>query len=129
MNNIGNIIRSERMRQNLTCRELGKLSETSAATVSRLENNKRIPRIKTAMKILAALGIEEIPIIEEHKEPNAKIVNPNGLIPTLENAIMLTNGTDPYSVGMKNGMIYALSLITGSTPVFDDSLKGEKIDE
>lgn len=125
MNNIGNIIRTERMQQNLTCRELGKLSGTSAATVSRLENCKRIPRIKTAMKILAALGIKEIPITEKRKEPNVEIVNPNGLIPTLENAIMLTNGKDPYSVGMKNGMTYALSLITGRVPVFDESLKGE----
>lgn len=125
MNNIGNIIRTERMRQNLTCRELGKLSGTSAATVSRLENSKREPKLKTAGKILAALGLEEMPITEKYKEPNAEIVTPNGLIPTLENAIMLTNGTDPYSVGMKNGMIYALSLITGRVPVYDESLKGE----
>lgn len=125
MNNIGNIIRTERMRQNLTCRELGKLSGTSAATVNRIENGKRKPKLKTARKILAALGLEVMPITEKRKEPNAEIVNPNGLIPTLENAIMLTNGTDPYSVGMKNGMIYALSLITGRAPVYDESLKGE----
>ena len=125
MNNIGNIIRTERMRQDLTCRELGKISGTSAATVNRIENGKRMPRIKTTRKILVALGLEVMPIIEKRKEPNAEIVNPNGLIPTLENAIMLTNGTDPYSVGMKNGMIYAFSLITGRAPVFDESLKGE----
>lgn len=125
MNNIGRIIRTERMWQNLTCLELGKLSGTSAATVSRIENVKRIPKIKTANKILVALGLELMPIIEEREEQNAEIVNPNGLIPTLENAVMLTNGTDPYSVGMKNGMIYALSLITGRAPVFDESLKGD----
>ena len=124
MNNIGRIIRTKRMQQNLTCRELGKLSGTSAATVSRIENAKRIPKIKTANKILVALGLELMPITEKREEPNVEIVNPNGLIPTLENAIMLTNGADPYSVGMKNGMIYALSLITGRAPVFDENLKG-----
>lgn len=55
----------------------------------------------------------------------AEIVTPNGLIPMLENAIILTNGEDPYSVGMKNGMAYALSLITGRVLVVDESLKGE----
>lgn len=125
MSTIGDVISRERKRQKMTMRELGKLSETSAATVCRIEKGLREPKIETARKIFKALGIKELPIMEKHEEPNSEIIDPHGLVPSLEFAIKVIDCDDPYSIGIKNGMIYALSLITGRTPIFDESLKGD----
>ena len=55
---IGSIIRTERIRKGLSCRDLAKLSDTSAATVCRLETGKRKGSTKAALKILKALDIK-----------------------------------------------------------------------
>ena len=58
LNEIGKLIKAERMKKGLSCRELGALSGTSAATVCRVENGKRkTASIATVIKIINALGL------------------------------------------------------------------------
>lgn len=64
---IGSIIHTERIHKGLSCRELAEISDTSAATVCRLETGKRKGSTKAALKIFKALGIE------------LEIVDPNSL--------------------------------------------------
>ena len=113
---IGNIIRTERIRKGLSCRELAELSDTSAATVCRLETGKRKGSTKAALKILKALGIE-LEIVEEKTAES--IVDPNSLYSKIKFAIEASTGTDAYIVGFRNGLRYALYLLDGKAPKYD----------
>lgn len=77
---IGSIIRTERIRKGLSCRELAELSNTSAATVCRLETGKRKGSTKAALKIFKALGIK-LEITEE--KTTESIVDSDGLYSTV----------------------------------------------
>ena len=114
---IGTIIRTERIRQGLSCRELGELSGTSAATVCRLETGKRKGSTKSALKILNALDIK-LEIVEEKMAE--QIIDPNSLFSKIEFAIAASNGTNEYSVGFRNGLRYALYFLDGKTPEYEN---------
>lgn len=105
---IGSIIHTERIRKGLSCRELAELSNTSAATVCRLETGKRKGSTKAALKILKALDIK-LEITEEKTAES--IVDPISLYSKIEFAIESSNGTDEYMVGFRNGLRYALYLL------------------
>lgn len=113
---IGNIIRTERIRKGLSCRELAELSNTSAATVCRLETGKRKGSTKAALKIFKALGIE-LEIIEEKTAES--ITDPNSLYSKIEFVIIASTGTDEYMVGFRNGLRYALYLLDGKAPQYE----------
>ena len=113
---IGSIIRTERIRKGLSCRELAELSNTSAATVCRLETGKRKGSTKAALKILKALDIK----LEITEEKTAKsITDPNSLNSKIEFAIKVSTGTDAYMVGFRNGLRYALYLLDGKAPQYE----------
>ena len=107
---IGSIIRTERIRKGLSCRELAELSNTSAATVCRLETGKRKGSTKAALKILKALGIES-EIVEEKTAES--------IVDKIEFAIIASTGTDEYMVGFRNGLRYALYLLDGKAPQYE----------
>lgn len=109
---IGKAIKQARLQRGLSCRELGELSGTSAATVSRIENGKRkATSTESLFKLLEALDIR-IDISEDPVD-EVKIVYPYGLIPSIQKAIDETIETDAYSRGYRNGLKIALFLITG----------------
>ncbi|MBR2256334.1 MAG: helix-turn-helix transcriptional regulator [Blautia sp.] len=113
---IGSTIHKERIRKGLSCRELAELSNTSAATVCRLETGKRKGSTKAALKILKALGIE----LEITGEKTVEsIVDPNSLYSRIEFAIKASTGTDAYMVGFRNGLRYALYLLDGKAPQYE----------
>ena len=113
---IGSIIRTERIRKGLSCRDLAKLSDTSAATVCRLETGKRKGSTKAALKILKALDIK----LEITDEKTAEsIIDPISLYSKIEFAIESSNGTDEYMVGFRNGLRYALYLLDGEAPQYE----------
>ena len=113
---IGSIIHTERIRKGLSCRELAELSDTSAATVCRLETGKRKGSTKAALKILKALDIK-LEITEEKAAES--IVDPISLYSKIEFAIESSNGTDEYIVGFRNGLRYALYLLDGKAPQYE----------
>lgn len=113
---IGSTIHTERIRKGLSCRELAELSNTSAATVCRLETGKRKGSTKAALKILKALGIE----LEITGEKTVEsIVDPNSLYSRIEFAIKASTGIDAYMVGFHNGLRYALYLLDGKAPQYE----------
>ena len=113
---IGNIIHTERIRKGLSCRELAELSDTSAATVCRLETGKRKGSTKAALKILKALGVELETVEEKTTESS---VDPNSLYSKIEFAIKASTGTGAYMVGFRNGLRYALYLLDGKEPKYE----------
>lgn len=113
---IGSIIHTERIRKGLSCRELAELSDTSAATVSRLETGKHKGSTKAALKILKALDIK-LEITEEKAAES--IVDPDSLYSKIEFAIKASTGTDAYMVGFHNGFQYALYLLDVKAPKYE----------
>lgn len=123
---IGLMIKKERMQKGMTLRELGDLSGTSAATICRIENGKRLGNAKSVFKIAKTLGIS----IDIPKEKEDRYVNPDGLIPRLIEALGLEEDLLPYDRGFRNGILYALYLITGrevgepiEKPDLDETIK------
>lgn len=53
------------------------------------------------------------------KEASANINNQDPVI-ALKAAIDCTNTQDEYSVGFRNGIRYAISILTGDKPTFED---------
>lgn len=47
------------------------------------------------------------------------------VIDKLNNAIILTDSSDDYSVGLRNGMRFAISCITGEEPKFEHLASNE----
>lgn len=124
---VGLMIKKERVQKGMTLRELGDLSKTSAATICRIENGKRLGNAKSVFKIAKTLGIS-IDIPEEKEED--RYVNPDGLIPRLMEAINTGEDPTPYDLGFRNGILYALYLITGKEvggsieiPDLDEAIK------
>ena len=115
---LGKIIRKERIRRGLSCRELGDMSGTSAATICRIENGKRAnAAAKSFFKICKAL---EIKIDDaELRKPEPAIVDPCCFVSRLNSEIMITRGMDLYSVGFRNGLRYALYLLNGQMPKYE----------
>ena len=54
----GLFIRSSRLAQNRTQRELAKLVGTSQAYIDKIEHNQIDPRLSTVLRLLRALGFE-----------------------------------------------------------------------
>lgn len=55
---IGRVVREERLRQDLTINELCDLSGVAYATLSKLERGEASVRIDTLSKVLSALGMK-----------------------------------------------------------------------
>ena len=55
---VGRVIREERLRQDLTMNELCDLSGVAYATLSKLERGEASVRIDTLLKVLTALGMK-----------------------------------------------------------------------
>lgn len=53
------------------------------------------------------------------KEASANINNQDPVI-ALKAAIVCTNTQDEYSVGFRNGIRYAISILTGDEPKYED---------
>ena len=122
---LGKIIHDERIKQKLSCRQLGFLSGTSAGTVSRTENpslkDKTYVSFKSLRKICKALGIEEYDKYEsEIPKEELFIIDGNGLIPKINTAIKLSNGEHIYDVGFRNGLRFAKYLIDGRKPEYEE---------
>ncbi len=45
---------------------------------------------------------------------------PEEIIKAIDLAILITNGGDYYSIGLRNGMRYAKSLIDGKAPIYEN---------
>ena len=54
------------------------------------------------------------------------MLNTEKLVQAILFGIKATNGKDDYSLGMRNGMIWILSMITNEEPEFE---KAEKVGE
>lgn len=114
--NIGQIIRIERVRRGLSCRELADLSGTSAATISRIENGKRLSATPAILKIFKALDIHED---AEDQEPQFSAIDSTRLLPSIDFAIASSSGDDSYMIGFRNGLRYAKYLIDGRAPAYE----------
>ncbi|NDL68490.1 helix-turn-helix domain-containing protein [Anaerotalea alkaliphila] len=56
--NIGAVIREERTRMGISARELGRRAGCTGVAINYYEQNKRVPNIYIADRIMAALGTE-----------------------------------------------------------------------
>ena len=54
------------------------------------------------------------------KEASANISNQDHVI-ALKAAIVCTNTQDKYSAGLRNGIRYAISILTGDEPKYEDA--------
>lgn len=67
------------------------------------------------------------PIIHYCKYPEKCKDNSNKAIGKIKDAIIRTDSSDDYSVGLRNGMRLAISYITGEEPKFEHTyMKGEE---
>ena len=57
VDNLGTIIRYERLNKGMTQAELAKQSSISVSAISKMENGKRLPSMQTAIDIFRALGV------------------------------------------------------------------------
>lgn len=63
--NIGEKIKTERLRQNLKQRELAKLANISGSFLSDIESGRTTPSVKSLQKISKALGVECFVFLKE----------------------------------------------------------------
>lgn len=61
-----NKLKEYRQKENISLRELARISQVSVSTISEIEAGKHIPRIDTALMIATALGckVEELFFLE-----------------------------------------------------------------
>jgi transcriptional regulator with XRE-family HTH domain len=58
LTDFGQLIRSSRLAQGQTQRELAKLAGTSQSYIDKIEHNQVDPRLSTILRLLRALGLE-----------------------------------------------------------------------
>lgn len=63
--------------------------------------------------------MEQCKICENVGEASININNQNPVI-ALKAAIICTNTQDEYSTGFRNGMRYAIAILTGDEPKYED---------
>jgi transcriptional regulator with XRE-family HTH domain len=71
-NKIGNRIKSLRLLQNRTIRDLANGSDLSKSMISKIENNKTIPSIAALVKIASSLGVSVSDILEAEETLSAE---------------------------------------------------------
>jgi transcriptional regulator with XRE-family HTH domain len=75
---IAALIRSHRLRRNLTLAELSELSGISVAHLSRLENGRRTPTVRLLLQLARALGVSLGALVGESPAQNAVYVSRSG---------------------------------------------------
>lgn len=74
-NKIGNRIKSLRLLQNRTIRDLANGSDLSKSMISKIENNKTIPSIAALVKIASSLGVSVSDILEAEETLSAEFTS------------------------------------------------------
>ncbi len=72
---IAALIRSHRLRRNLTLAQLSELSGISVAHLSRLENGQRTPTVRLLLQLARALGVPLGALVGESPAQNALYVS------------------------------------------------------
>jgi transcriptional regulator with XRE-family HTH domain len=75
---IAALIRSYRLRRNLTLAQLSELSGISVGHLSRLENGGRTPTVRLLLQLARALGVSLGALVGESPEPNTVYVSRGG---------------------------------------------------
>lgn len=75
---IAALIRSYRLRRNLTLAQLSELSGISAAHLSRLENGQRTPTVRLLLQLARALGVSLGTLVGEAPAENTVYVSRSG---------------------------------------------------
>jgi transcriptional regulator with XRE-family HTH domain len=75
---IAALIRSHRLRRNLTLAQLSELSGISVAHLSRLENGRRTPTVRLLLQLARALGVPLGALVGESPAENAVYVSRSG---------------------------------------------------
>ena len=75
---IAALIRSHRLRRNLTLAQLSELSGISVGHLSRLENGGRTPTVRLLLQLARALGVSLGALVGESPEPNTVYVSRGG---------------------------------------------------
>ncbi len=75
---IAALIRSYRLRRNLTLAQLSELSGISVGHLSRLENGGRTPTLRLLLQLARALGVSLGALVGESPEPNTVYVSRGG---------------------------------------------------
>jgi len=75
---IAALIRSHRLRQNLTLAQLSELSGISVGHLSRLENGRRTPTVRLLLQLARALGVPLGALVGESPAQNAVYVSRSG---------------------------------------------------
>ena len=73
LENIGSIIRNERLRKGLTQEELGERVGVGKAQISKIENGKGLT-IKTVTKVLDALGMSASVVLKNEQEFDKNVI-------------------------------------------------------
>ena len=100
-------IKEIRLKKNISQTQLAEMTGTTQAAITAIENNKRVPRIETLMRIAAALDTSVLSLLPSEISEGAAILSP-------EDRELLEAVSDLNDSGRKKVREYAADL--GNNP-------------
>ena len=100
-------IKEIRLKKNISQTRLAEMTGTTQAAITAIENNKRVPRIETLMRIAAALDTSVLSLLPSEISEGAAILSP-------EDRELLEAVSDRNDSGRKKVREYAADL--GNNP-------------
>lgn len=100
-------IKEIRLKKNISQTQLAEMTGTTQAAITAIENNKRVPRIETLMRIAAALDTSVLALLPSEISEGAAILSP-------EDRELLEAVSDLNDSGRKKVREYAADL--GNNP-------------